>query len=92
MLVDVSQDRDGEWITEVVLSRRNVLSLLAKLDGYPAGSAATLISSDDQPTVIVHAEEDKLHYAKMGRAPGPMHPTTEQAIGWRGGGRDEERS
>ena len=69
----------------VVLSRRNLLSLLAKLDGHPPGSACTIGGGTDAPGLWVMAEEDEKHYADRvvpeGMAKwGPMHPSTEQKI------------
>lgn len=58
----------------VTLSRRNLLSLLAKLDGHPPGSSCTL----GKGSVWVRAEEDAAHYGS--RTPGPMHPETEEEI------------
>ena len=62
----------------VVLSRRNLLSLLAKLDGHPPMSTCTLIGGDEAPDIRVRAQEDDIHYAK--RPAGPMHPDTEERI------------
>ena len=59
----------------VELTRRNLVGLLAKLDGNPPGSACTLIDPDR--VVAVKAVEDAEHYAAEGRAPGPMHEATE---------------
>lgn len=64
----------------VVLSRRNLLSLLSKLDGSPADSACTI----EYDGVFVSAEEDEVHYSHPGRPagllPGVMHPDTEAAL------------
>jgi hypothetical protein len=70
-----------ESTVHVTLSRRNLLSLLAKLDGHPAGSSCTLIrysTPDKWSALIVQAEEDAVHYAD--RTPGPMHPDTEAQL------------
>ena len=66
---------NGAFIT---LSRRNLLSLLAKLDGHPTPSAATLERVDGDAFVSVKAEEDDVHYGE--RRPGEMHRETEAAI------------
>lgn len=58
----------------VILSRRNLKTLLAKLDGFPKQSFCS-IESDG---LLVHAEPDDIHYA--GREPGPMHPATEHRL------------
>lgn len=47
----------------VVLSRRNLLTLLAKLDGHPPNSACTIGGGTDAPGLFVKAEEDDVHYA-----------------------------
>ena len=58
----------------IELSRRNLRSLLAKLDDHPANSSATIY----QDNVVVTAVEDDEHY--FARSPGCMHPETEAAI------------
>lgn len=60
----------------VELTRRNLLSLLAKLDGHPVGSTCTLIDPDNR--IAVKAVEDSEHYAD--RAPGPVHSDTLEAM------------
>ena len=63
----------------VTLSRRNLLTLLAKLDGYPTNSACTIFREcEGGETLHVTAEEDAVHYAE--REPGEMHPVTETQI------------
>jgi hypothetical protein len=67
--------------TRVTLSRRNLKTLLAKLDGFPKDSACVITKTDDgDHYLIVRAEEDEVHYGKRGYGPGPMHPTTERRI------------
>lgn len=56
----------------VTLSRRNLESLLHKLDWE--GSERTIVNGP----LVVKAEDNDEHYRD--REPGPMHPTTEQAI------------
>ena len=58
----------------IILSRRNILSLLHKLD--MPGSSRTLIAP--ACAFAIRVEEDEAHYA--GRQPGPMHPDTEEFI------------
>jgi len=58
---------------EVTLSRRNLLSLLHKLE--MRGSACTIIKSGG---IVVHCQSDEECYA--GREPGPMHPDTEEFV------------
>lgn len=65
-------DADGT----VVLSRRNLLSLLHKLD--MEGSRRTLIAPGF--AVVVRAEQDEEHYKGREVGPGPMHPETEAFI------------
>jgi hypothetical protein len=77
---------DGRDVVRVTLSRRNLRALLAKLDGYPPGSARTIERDDDAALLQVVAEEDDAHYA--GREPGPAHPETEAAM--RGAALDDE--
>lgn len=73
-----------EWTDHdftVTLSRRNLLTLLAKLDGHPknSGSAISQYVYESDETVLVNAEEDDVHY--RGRVPGSVHPDTEMYIG-----------
>lgn len=69
----------------VILSRRNLKTLLAKLDGHPPNSACAIGGGIDAPGLWVIAEEDEAHYANR-EVPagmtkyGPMHPDTEAAI------------
>lgn len=58
---------------EIVLSRRNLLALLSKLD--EPGSAATIIKPDG---TVVQAAEDEAVY--VDRVTGQMHPNTELAL------------
>lgn len=73
---------DGGTI-QVTLSRRNLLVLLAKLDGNPRDSLCTIAAPKIYGKVIVTAEEDDEHYAhpsRHGADPGLMHPDTEATI------------
>lgn len=64
----------------IVLSRRNLCALLAKLDGHPPNSACTIIGGEDALGVVIHAEEDDVHYGTRGYGPGRMHEATEETI------------
>ena len=69
----------------IILSRRNLQSLLAKLDGHPPDSACMIGGGSDALGFFVKAEEDDVHYADRvvpsGWKPyGVMHPDTERAI------------
>jgi hypothetical protein len=65
----------------VTLSQRNLLTLLAKLAGFPPGSACTItFPGDDGPLLVVHAESDEEHYANRPAPPGKMHPDTEARV------------
>lgn len=59
-------------LPRVVLSKRNLLALLSKLE--MPGSACTIVKDG----VYVSSEPDEEHY--QGRTPGEMHPLTEVAI------------
>lgn len=57
----------------ITLSRRNLETLLSKLDRGPSESACLLTRHcEDGTFLMVHAEPDWEHYAK--RAPGDVHP------------------
>src|SRR3990167_5373676 len=89
MRTETYQRVDGEWVTHVYLSRRNLEALRAKLNGHPAESACTIQGPVMYPTTFVTAEEDDLHYAHSSRGEhvgeqGPMHPETEAVIAGRG--------
>lgn len=62
----------------LVLSRKNLLTLLAKLDGYPEDSQYTILGGDEAPGILVKAEENEVHYAH--REAGIMHTETEAHI------------
>lgn len=67
----------GQTVT-VILSRRNLLAFLHKLDEME-GSALTITRDTENGwEVRVHAEPDSVHYAD--REPGTMHPLTEAYI------------
>lgn len=63
MRVEADQQR-------IELTRRNLLSLLAKLDGYPFDSACAL----EMDGWTIKAVEDAEHYAD--RRPGVIDPST----------------
>lgn len=58
----------------LVLSRRNLLTLLSKLDRVRQGeySECSIVKFDGGPPVYVIAQEDEVVYA--GRQPGAVHP------------------
>ena len=66
----------------ITLSRRNLLTLLAKLDGYPSKSACSIYLPGEgfDPTIFVHAEPDEVHYGTRPEPPGAMHPDTEARL------------
>lgn len=65
----------------VTLSRSNLLALLAKLDGYPTGSLASISRvCEDNRLLVVIAQEDEEHYADREGIRGRMHPDTEQKM------------
>lgn len=68
----IRDGRDEEIVVGVVLSKRNLLTLLTKLT-LP-GSACTIYKDG----IYVSAEADDVHY--QGREPGPMIPATERQI------------
>jgi hypothetical protein len=73
------EEGEGHDAVVVTLSRRNLRTLLAKLDGHPPGSARAIMKDVDRATtLVVRAEEDDAHYAD--RPPGAMHPLTEAEI------------
>lgn len=62
----------------LVLSRRNLVSLLAKVDGSPPDSFCTITGGSEAEGWAISVEPDEVHYAT--RLAGPMHPDTEDAI------------
>ena len=70
----------------VVLSQRNLLSLLHKLE--MPGSARTLVCGDNRindepvhaPILVVQVEADVEHYGARLEPAGPMHPATESFV------------
>jgi hypothetical protein len=66
-------------IAEVKLSRRNLLALLAKLDGHPAGSGKTIArEAENGWRINIVAEENPEHYGD--RPAGAMEAETERYI------------
>ena len=61
----------------VVLSRRNLRALLAKLD-IEDSKRALFTTDRHNRLVIVSAEDDDVHYVH--REPGPLHPATEAVL------------
>lgn len=59
----------------VILSRRNLLTLLLKLD--TPGSEHTIVKPGG---IVVVAEPDEVHYANRPKGPGQMHPDTEARL------------
>jgi len=80
--VDVDANAMGRGLIVITLSRRNLRTLLAQLDGFPAFSAATIVfpAGHSRPGLVVHAEEDDKHYGRRGYGPGLMHPETEARL------------
>lgn len=72
--------RRGHNSVEVVLSRRNLEALLAKLDGHPVNSACTIVKLEGRTILTVKAEENHVHYDRPEGQPGAMHPVTEERI------------
>jgi len=73
-----------DHVIGVVLSRRNLLTLIAKLDGVPEDSACTILAPIQYGPFFVKAEEDAEHYhhperEAQGEA-GVMHPATERVL------------
>lgn len=67
---------EGEGVAYLELTRRNLVTLLSKLDGYPVDSECTLISPCRG--IVVKAVEDAEHYSD--RVPGDVHPSTAMAM------------
>lgn len=66
-------------LVRVTLSKRNLLSLLTKLDMQ--GSHRTIFTLDNPHAVlVVTAETDEQHYGDREYPPGEMHPQTEADI------------
>ena len=71
-------------VVRVILSERNLKTLLAKLGGSPPNSACTIsYDTRDGVHLFVTAEPDDIHYANPERdtpVPGLMHPDTEERL------------
>lgn len=80
MNVNVVQGEHAPELVQVILSRRNLQSLLAKLDGHPPDSACTIDRNIGETLLTVVAEEDDDHYSDRAIMRGAMHPDTEEAI------------
>ncbi|MBV9100107.1 MAG: hypothetical protein JOZ46_01365 [Candidatus Dormibacteraeota bacterium] len=77
--------RDVVWVT---LSRRNLVTLLANLEGKPSYTDCSLYrrQSTDSPVLVVHVEPDSVHYRD--RDVGSMPPSVEAFIQEHADGRD----
>ena len=69
----------------LVMSHRNLASLLAKLEGAPADSQMRIFADGTdqggtQWSVMVRAETDSEHYKDRPIPPGQMHPETERLV------------
>ena len=65
----------------IELSRRNIKSLLAKLNGHPPSSRCTLVRPCENGLYLeIKAVENDTHYSKPDREPEPMHPSTEAQL------------
>jgi hypothetical protein len=80
-------EHDGA-ATIYIFSRRNLLTLLAKLDGHPPDSACKIGAPPMYGSYWARAEEDEVHYTHPDREEpgiglmqaGRMHPETEAAM------------
>jgi hypothetical protein len=80
-------EKDGA-ATIFIFSRRNLLTLLAKLDGHPPNSACKIGAPPMYGHYWARVEEDDVHYAHSDRdepgvglmPAGRMHPETEHGI------------
>lgn len=63
---------------EVVLSRRNIEVMLAKLNGHPPDSLLTALGGGEAEGLILRVEENDIHYGD--RPYGRAHPDTEAAV------------
>jgi hypothetical protein len=75
--LELTAAADEGLICTVVLSRRNLLSLLAKLEGHPTGSKRRIENND----CWRDGEPVDEHYSRRPAPPGPMHPATESYVG-----------
>lgn len=64
----------------VVLSERNLRTLLVKLHDPTMTPLILFPGRAVEPTLVVIAEPDQVHYGRRGYGPGQMHPDTEEAL------------
>jgi hypothetical protein len=75
---------EGALVLDVVLSERNLLTLLSKL--YTPGSSREFVNGDVPAGIALarfRAERDDQHYnspSRRGAGPGEMHPITEKVL------------
>lgn len=62
---------------QIILSRRNLLTLLSKLDRKKAGeiTACTIVKPNN--IVVIAAEDEEVY---KDRAPGPIHPRDKERV------------
>lgn len=77
---DLGLDDTGLRVKSITieLTRRNLLALLAKLDGHPPDSGCELRKTFYGAQVAVRAVENDAHYAD--HDPGALHPATERSL------------
>jgi len=82
--IEAQLGRGDGVVLDVVISERNLLTLLSKL--YTPGTRREFLSGDVPPGVAfarIRAESDQQHYnspSRRGVGPGPMHPVTEHVL------------
>lgn len=62
----------------LVVSRRNLLALLAQLDGHTPHRVPAILGGEEAPGIVLQAEEDEVHYAS--RSFGVMSKQTEERL------------
>jgi hypothetical protein len=89
--LELRLDDGRAGVVIVTLSRRNLLTLLHKLD--MPGSARTITNGycylnrelNDRLTLVLRAEDDEAHYGERPEPPGAVHPTSEAYVRRHGG-------
>lgn len=64
-------------IVYLTLSRRNLKTLLLKLDEPDSQRTLVRHQGDGKPSLVIHAEDDEAHYTNRDVPAGEMHPREE---------------
>lgn len=78
MSITELEEPSGRRVVTLVLSERNLLAMLAKVNDSESARTIQRFSDDGSMLFVVRAEPNDQHYGD--RVPGEMHPRTERKL------------